>query len=199
MTKTKRIRPEEIPPPDWNALRTALQTGAPLTVWRAGIVADPVQTARFGLNGQPNRTGGAGWFHSTLRQEGGHILLLVGNGQGTGPGWRTVATVHGTKVTWTGLEEPNPVQVMRERLICCFLRSLGLTVSAPYVGDGNLLDADRVLVGGVCQKPGCHRPLTTPESLRTGYGPVCGGRVKPPRSWDGIDIHEAARRIGRIP
>jgi hypothetical protein len=37
---------------------------------------------------------------------------------------------------------------------------------------GHLVD---VMFEGVCRK--CNRPLTTPESIESGVGPVCGGRV----------------------
>lgn len=204
MTKTRQkpVRPEEIPPPDWNALRTALRTGAPLTAWRAEAVAGPVQAAKCGLNDQP-LPGGAGWLHASCRKEEDRILLLVGNGTGRAPGWYSVATVRGAVATWTGLAEPNAVQSLRERLICCLLRDLGLKVVAPYMHvDGGLLDTDRVLVGAVCQRPGCRRPLTTPESIASGYGPVCGGRVKPPRSWAHLTpeyIAERMRALGMLP
>ena len=32
-----------------------------------------------------------------------------------------------------------------------------------------------ILPSGTCFK--CGRPLTTPESIKTGYGPICGGRA----------------------
>lgn len=198
MTRARPTDPNDLPHPDRDTLRAAFLSGAPLTVWRVGVVADPTQAMRHGLNGQPTRTGGAGWLHSTMRLDGTTVLLLVGNGQSAAPGWRDVASVAGNVVTWRGLGEVNPVQAMRERLAGYALTFLGyrLMVNGSRV-EATLLDTDRVLVGATCQRDGCHRPLTTPESVRTGYGPTCGGRVKAPRSWSNVNMAEAMRaRLG---
>lgn len=198
MTRANPTDPNDLPPPDRDSLRAAFLSGAPLTTWRVGMVADPTQALRHGLNGQPSRTGGAGWLHSTMRLDGSDLFLLVGNGQGTAPGWRNVASVRGNVATWRGLGEANPVQAMRERLSGYTLVALGyrLMVNGQRV-TSTLLDSDRVLVGATCQREGCHRPLTTPESIRTGYGPTCGGRVKSPRSWSNVNMAEAMRaRLG---
>lgn len=200
MTRARPTAPNDLPRPDRDTLRAAFLSGAPLTTWRVGMVADPTQAMRHGLNGQPTRTGGAGWLHSTMRiGDDGTLFLLVGNGQGTAPGWRNVASVRGNVVTWRGLgPEANAVQAMRERLAGYALTFLGyrLMVAGSRV-TSTLLDTDRVLVGATCQRDGCHRPLTTPESVRTGYGPTCGGRTKAPRSWSNVNMAEAMRaRLG---
>lgn len=197
MTRVNPTNPADLPPPNLSDLRASLRAGEPLTCWRVGVIADPTMAQVYGLNGQPQRTGGAGWLHSSVRLCGSQVMLLVGNGQGREPGWRQVGTVVGTQVSWNGLSEPNQVQVMRARLACCLLRSLGFKVSE-YSVDGTMLATDRVLVGATCQREGCHRPLTTPESIRTGYGPVCGGREKAPRSYASVNLADAMRARGKV-
>jgi len=43
-------------------------------------------------------------------------------------------------------------------------------------GSIKLAESFSILPSGTCFK--CGRKLTTPESIETGYGPVCGGRAK---------------------
>jgi hypothetical protein len=190
VTRSNPTNPTDLPEPNLADLRTALLDGSALTCWRVGVMADPTQVALHGLNGQANRTGGAGWLHATCRLVAGQVMLLVGGGKGREPGWQVVGTLTGRTVTWAGIVNPNPVQVMRERLTCCLMRSLGFKVVTTYL-DGDLLPTDRVLVGATCLREGCHRPLTTPESIRSGYGPTCGGRVKAPRTWANVNLAEA--------
>lgn len=193
--RTQVVRPETLPPLDAPARRADLEGGAPLTCWRAEATASPEQVALYGLRPTASQ-GGSGWLYASVRMVGGMLLLLVGHGKGTEPSWRNVATVNGNQVTWFGLVSPDLVQVARQRLACATLRSLGYKV-AEYSTDGNLLPTDKVMVGATCLR--CHRALTTPDSLLTGYGPTCGGRVKAPRTWEKVDLASAMRERGKLP
>lgn len=215
MTRSNPTDPTDLPPPDLAALARSLVSGEPLTTWRCGLVTDPTTAHVYGLNAGATRTGGAGWLHATCRIVGGSLLLLVGHGRGTEPTWAQVARLDGKQVEWYGLSgSVNPTQDMRQRLVYCLLGSLGyvparvqsgmtdkgtphyMSLGASYT-DTNLLATDRVLVGATCQREGCHRPLTTPESIREGYGPTCGGRVKPKRTWGNVNLAEAMKARGK--
>lgn len=199
MTRAAPVRPDDLSPPDLASLARSFSAGEPVTVWRCGVIADPTTYAVYGINGQGTRTGGAGWLHATARVVGGTVLLLVGHGRATDPTWAPVAAVKGRKMTWRGMPDANLVQSMRARLVVCLARAMGYTVMDAVYDDGKLLPTDRAMVGATCQREGCHRPLTTPESVLSGYGPTCGGRVKAPRTWVNVSIADMMRERGKVP
>lgn len=210
MTRSAPVRPDDLPPPDLATLARSFISGEPMTVWRCGMVTGPIQASVYGLGGAGSM-GGAGWLHATCRVMGGTLLLLVGHGRGTKPTWASVAQVTGKQVTWSGIVEPMhtcretragdhcalclsaQVRDMRSRLVVSLLRSLRYTVKGATYQDGKMLDTDKVLTGATCQADGCNRLLTTPESILSGYGPTCGGRVKPKRTWANINLGDAMR------
>lgn len=200
MTRSNPVRPDDLPPPDLASVRGSLLSGEPTTTWRCGVTVDPTTVAIYGINGRETRTGGAGWLHATCRLSGTDLLMLLGHGRGTEPTWANVATFKGKQVTWRGLAtDVNLVQGMRARLLLCLLRTLGFKVMDAVYDDGKLLPTDRVMVGATCQADGCHRLLTTPESILSGYGPTCGGRVKAPRTWANVSIADMMAARGKVP
>lgn len=156
---------------------------------------------------EPQDRSPSGWLHATIRLHQGILLLLTGPHRTRTDNWTRVGLVRGDRFSLNPTVLATLDSVQRYRLVLAIVLMAELGYETPLasevqdaIGRDQLLDMltapgrFRLSRAFPCEE--CGKTLTAGISTDERTGPVCGGRVKPARTWKNIQLDVA---MGHMP